>query len=85
MLVPFLEERDNLRLATFRVDGAGAEKFTTLKDVDYAAGQNAFLAARLIIRDQAALSIAVGDLRKIFQSGQLNEANFKSFSTTRSE
>jgi hypothetical protein len=69
---PQLESRDAIRASTFRTCGFGAERFTTFKDVGYVGrdthtmvsrGVYAYKAAKLVVRDQAALCVSVGNLK----------------------
>lgn len=79
---PHLEARDAIRTSIFRVWEFGADKHTSKRDVRYAArdvltqsirGQNAFVAATMIKRGQAALSSSIPDLK-----GLLLRSHFRS-------
>ncbi|CAO2650553.1 Nn.00g018450.m01.CDS01 [Neocucurbitaria sp. VM-36] len=87
---PYLEERNNIRSSTFRVCEFGAENFTTAEDVTYNArdkdanskrGRRAFLAATMILRDQAALHNSIPDLKATFLHTHFQRATIKGLSS----
>jgi hypothetical protein len=72
-----LDMRDAIRNSTFRTCGAGAEVFATQHDANYdsrdtcldsARGRRAYSASKLILRDRAALSLPVTNLKRVLQA-----------------
>lgn len=68
-----LEARDAIRSSTFRICNFGAEQFTSMADTVYRArdvhpssesDQRAYVAAKLIVRDQAAIHKTLPDLKR---------------------
>ncbi|KAH6230109.1 hypothetical protein HBI42_037710 [Parastagonospora nodorum] len=83
-----LEDRDRIRSSTFRVDGYGAEAFTSDKDEEYTTrdadanderSQRAFTAATLIVRDCAALDFAMPNLTTGLFKSHLGHVAIRSY------
>jgi len=77
-----LEFRDTIRASTFRTCGFGAEQFTANEDVRYvrrdtltalARGVHAYEAAKLVVRDRAALCIAIRDLKHALRTAHFDK------------
>lgn len=80
---PHLDARDAMRSSTFRTCGFGTENFTVKHDVRYDSrdirldsdrSQRAFVAARLIVRDQDALHTTITDLKGVLRAHFGNSA-----------
>jgi hypothetical protein len=83
---PYLNERDRVRSSTFRVLGFGADLDTTFHDEKHNArdrqqqsgrGQRAFTAVTLTMRDGAALSMSIPNLKETILQTHFSEATVK--------